>query len=263
MRDDDEQLRHYMPLLRRVLFLVAVLTAVPVILWTITAFVRGYVGPPQLPSYRPIAATASIQAPESAASSQDTDRRGQPPSAAQPPALSDLLPSSVQASAATTGMGGSSPTANNPLVGGRTAGGDAKPPANGPTIADLTPAAPTQADGKTIGSLADPATPDGAAQSTGALIVQQQPAAISPPANDPMPAAKPLAGPIPLPRHRPHNMAMAQISAPQTGVSQSGTLQAGVPVPRPRPDAAGPSVPVPETTPGPLDWLQGIFQQHQ
>ena len=45
MREDDEEFRHYVPLLRRIIILVAVITAVPVVLWTITAFVRTYVGP--------------------------------------------------------------------------------------------------------------------------------------------------------------------------------------------------------------------------
>ena len=44
MREDDDEFRHYVPLLRRIIILVAVITAVPVVLWTITAFVRTYVG---------------------------------------------------------------------------------------------------------------------------------------------------------------------------------------------------------------------------
>ena len=39
MREDDD-FRHYVPLLRRIIILVAVIIAVPVILWTITVFVR-------------------------------------------------------------------------------------------------------------------------------------------------------------------------------------------------------------------------------
>ena len=47
MREDDDEFRHYVPILRRIIILVAVITAVPVVLWTITAFVRTYVGPPK------------------------------------------------------------------------------------------------------------------------------------------------------------------------------------------------------------------------
>ncbi len=51
MRDDDD-IRLYMPVLQRIIILVAVIVAVPVVLWTITAFVRTYVGPPQLPTFQ-------------------------------------------------------------------------------------------------------------------------------------------------------------------------------------------------------------------
>ena len=64
---------HYVPLLRRIIILVAVITAVPVVLWTITAFVRTYVGPPRIPTFHQLAATEPIDA--SANSSPDADRR--------------------------------------------------------------------------------------------------------------------------------------------------------------------------------------------
>ena len=60
MREDDDEFRHYVPLLRRIIILVAVITAVPVVLWTITAFVRTYVGPPRIPTFHQLASSASI-----------------------------------------------------------------------------------------------------------------------------------------------------------------------------------------------------------
>jgi hypothetical protein len=72
MREDDS-LGHYVPILRRIVVLVAVIIAVPVILWTITAFVRTYVGPPHLPTFHQLASTASINAP-----STGTDSEGAP-----------------------------------------------------------------------------------------------------------------------------------------------------------------------------------------
>lgn len=51
MRDDDD-IRLYMPVLQRIIILVAVIIAVPVVMWTITALVRTYVGPPQLPTFQ-------------------------------------------------------------------------------------------------------------------------------------------------------------------------------------------------------------------
>ncbi|MGC1446766.1 MAG: hypothetical protein WA837_14970, partial [Xanthobacteraceae bacterium] len=56
MREHDEHIRLYTPILQRIIVLVAVIIAVPVVLWTITAFVRAYIGPPQLPTFRPMAA---------------------------------------------------------------------------------------------------------------------------------------------------------------------------------------------------------------
>ena len=56
MREHDDRIRLYTPILQRVIVLVAVIIAVPVVLWTITAFVRAYIGPPPLPTFRPMAA---------------------------------------------------------------------------------------------------------------------------------------------------------------------------------------------------------------
>src|SRR6516225_7309318 len=69
MREDDD-FRHYVPLLRRIIILVAVIIAVPVILWTITVFVRTYVGPPHMPTFHQLASTASINAPTASAGSE-------------------------------------------------------------------------------------------------------------------------------------------------------------------------------------------------
>ena len=59
MRDDNE-LVHYVPILRRIIVLVAVIIAVPVVLWTITLFVRAYVAPAKVPTFHQLAATASF-----------------------------------------------------------------------------------------------------------------------------------------------------------------------------------------------------------
>ena len=66
-------------------------------------------------------------------------------------------------------------------------------------------------------------------------------------AADTLPAAAPLSGPVPLPRHRPRNLDVAQLS---------------VPVPRPRPGAAGEAG---SDTSGanPLEWIRSIFQPQQ
>jgi hypothetical protein len=80
---EDDSLGHYVPVLRRIVVLVAVIIAVPVILWTITTFVRTYVGPPHLPTFHQLASTASINAPSAptvseGAPSQDAAGRSGP-----------------------------------------------------------------------------------------------------------------------------------------------------------------------------------------
>ena len=60
-----------------------------------------------------------------------------------------------------------------------------------------------------------------------------------------LPAGEPIAGPVPLPRHRPRYFAM---------------LQNGVPMPRPRPEGAGAAA---EGSATPLDWLQKLFTPQQ
>ena len=47
MRKYEDRVRPSV-VLRRIIIVVAVLTAVPVALWTVTAFVRAYVAPPKL-----------------------------------------------------------------------------------------------------------------------------------------------------------------------------------------------------------------------
>jgi hypothetical protein len=71
MREDD-RFRHVVPLLRRTIILVAVIIAVPVILWTITSFVRTYVGPPRVPTFHQLAATATMNAPAASTIPQAT-----------------------------------------------------------------------------------------------------------------------------------------------------------------------------------------------
>ena len=46
--DDDSNIQHYAPVLRRIIILVAVITAVPVMLWTITAFMQTYIAQPTI-----------------------------------------------------------------------------------------------------------------------------------------------------------------------------------------------------------------------
>jgi hypothetical protein len=55
----EENIRLYTPVLQRVIILAAVIIAVPVMMWTITTFVRSYVARPKLPALEHVASTVA------------------------------------------------------------------------------------------------------------------------------------------------------------------------------------------------------------
>ena len=242
MRNDDDHLRPYTPLVQRIIIVVAVLTAIPVILWAVTGFVNSYVGPTRAPTYRPMAITMPSEEAASAPAN---------PGAAQPVTRSDPLPSFSEAKASILD-GRGMPQAVNGQLGDRIVGGDNQASAGAPATGAAQPGL-------------QPVPRDDAAPSVGTFAAQQP----SEPSADDTPAAKPLSGPIPLPRHRPRHFAMAEPAAPSAGTpaggqaaSPKGPPKTAVPLPRSRPEAAGPAVATDAATPGPLDWIQGLFQQH-
>jgi hypothetical protein len=258
--DDGERFHRYVPLLRRLVILVAILTAVPVILWTITASVRTYVAPPKTPTFRPLTATASIDAAASA------------PADAAPPVrqarASDPLPSPIiEAPATPADARDAAPAAGKgPLLGDRPPDGDAgkplviapgsapsrppssapsSPPSSAPSASSAPAVATTRPDDADPQALPAPASDMAADETTPATgaLAPQSPAAGEPSA-DATAASEPLAEPVPMPRRRPRYFAMVE-----------------VPMPRARPEAAGPSAA--QVKAGPFDWLRKIFQPQQ
>jgi hypothetical protein len=210
MRDVDEHIQLYVPLLRRIVVLVAVIIAVPVVLWTITAFVRTYVAPPKVPTFRSLAGQTFTEAAQNAAAQPGSPRSLAPaqPKAADPAPI-------VEARATTSDTNSDAPRGAYP-------GGSSQPAApSGATAAP--PAGP-------------PAMP--AAARTAALTAT--PAMAAPPSStdDDLPAAGPITGRVPLPPHRPRLFAMA----PTTTLAQ--TAASGIPVPRDRPVSAPDPTPV-------------------
>lgn len=249
---NEDQFRNYFPLMRRVIMLVAVLTAVPVILWTITVFVRGYFGPPKIAAARPLAAVVSVEEPATpAVASQDAAAR--PPSMPQQAKVVDAPPF-VEARAAATDARTQTPAAKGGSIWDRQ-GNDAGPPPNAPSAAMVAAPAPAAGDQRAVDRRAAaqtvpavPAMPDASTQNTGTLAAQD-PAETEQQqqtADTALPAAEPIAGTVPLPRHRPRYFAM---------------LQNGVPMPRPRPEAAGSTASEGSATP--LGWLQKLFTPQQ
>ncbi len=242
MREDNDHSQHYVPLLRRIVILVAVLAAIPVILWSITVFVRSYVAQPKGPTFRQLAATPTI--PLRRTASENLDTGGQPSPASDPSRLSDPSSATVAAAVSAADARDASAAPKGPLLGDRPASGGANTP-TASKMDDTSSVVP--ADPKATDMVAAAAPPDGAAANTDALVAQQPAVSINPPV-DALPAAEPLSGPIPLPPHRPRLVAMAQMTP------------TSVPMPRPRPDSAGPAA-SDSTTTGPLDWLQNVFHK--
>jgi hypothetical protein len=316
MHEYDDQVRPYV-VLRRIIIVVAVLTAVPVALWTVTGFVRTYVGPPKLPTFRQLATTAAEQQESTGATRAAGDQplwqavttfvhahvavpqlpsvgqltatlMGDPnakpaasdrtrPAAeqARPPAPSPLT---VEARATATDardLSGSSkePPANDVNVPANTTKiTDASPTPMIAKSADMPVTIPVSAQAAdTSRSLSKPdatapnAWPPAPQQNTTSqtnapwppaqqthptktLSPAAQTAAADESATDVISAKQPLTGRIPLPRRRPSDLAMVQITA------------ANVPMPRPRPELAGSAAPS-ETATGvrPLDFLSNLF----
>ena len=87
MRDDEDNIRQYLPVLRRIIILVAVLTAIPVVMWTATAFVRSHVSAPRPPALQPMAIAPSSAPADTtvvAASDQPPTQSANTAQAAQP-----------------------------------------------------------------------------------------------------------------------------------------------------------------------------------
>ena len=247
MRQDDEEFGPYVPLLRRIIILVAVITAVPVILWTITAFVRAYVAPAKLPTFHQLAATVSnkTEAPPTSDAANISDPPATPETkiaenGAFPAPKGDRVAESEAAAPAAMKVA-SAPA----IVPVSPKGAEVFPPpqpmppaANdaGPNTAMLavTPAMP-------------PAPPPLAAAMPSPDAAAS--AAATDQAADALPASAPLSGPIPLPRHRPRDLGAERIA---------DMSPANVPVPRPRPDAAGAAA-SPEDGSSPLGFIQNLF----
>jgi hypothetical protein len=248
MPEDDDNIRIYAPLVRRIIILVAVIISVPVALWSITAFMRTYVAPPKVPTFRPISMATSSPPPSNVAV---ITASAAPATVAPVDATPSQSSAPVIEAKATIANGmpaapvvGPSGALGNQLNGGSTiaaAGsaniGGATPQAAGapPSAAAAPVVASTASDG--IGQSSD------ASSSTGTLPAAQMQVAATDQDSADLPAADPITGPIPLPHARPRYLVMAGM---------------GVPMPRPRPAAVS-DADSPPSQDGPLHWLGNIF----
>jgi hypothetical protein len=186
MRFDDDHSQSFGPVLRRIAILAVIITAVPVMLWSITAFMRTFVAQPVIPSPRPLAAADTANAAPAAASSVST-----PTSA---PVVEARATATDARGADANQLSDSAP----PTTTASLAPAPAAPTRN-------APAAPQTADQAAANSANSP-WPD-PAQAIGGQ--QSQSAASNDDSADTSAASPPLTGPIPLPPHRPKVLAMA------------------------------------------------------
>jgi hypothetical protein len=245
---DDENIRLYTPVFQRVIILAAVIIAVPVLMWTITTFVRSYVARPKLPALEHVASTnmpARITANSPA-----------PPGSA-PSAADQSAPQPVGGSSASNALASPAPdTANGPPAASlRTTLAQTPSPAIAAPAATATSDASTANPGTaSVGSVprppqvarsADNAASTSAPSSSDRGIAWPNPNTTSPPdfaatrlpppppppppartaAAEVLPPDEPIRGPVPLPRQRPDIFAVAAAAA------ASGP----VPMPRARP----------------------------
>ena len=241
MREDDD-FGHYVPILRRIIILVAVITAVPVVLWTITAFVRAYVVPVKVPTFHQLASTASINTSANSTSPKPGDRPAaaaeqtkssdpQPTLTGQKPALADAGDSPATPKGTVTGRSRSRRSCSTISRRRRAVGCHEN---GGPIHCRAGHTAMARAP-STTGALPVPGVSGGAAPNPAvALAAQQPPPSAGEPAAETLTPAAPLTGLVPLPRQRPRDAGSVRIA---------DMAPSSIPVPRPRPDAAGPAAP--------------------
>jgi hypothetical protein len=202
--DEDDYIRRYAPFWRRVIIPVAVIIVVPVMMWTITIFIRSYVGP-KTPTLHLTLTEPLPPKPQAA-------------QRAPAPLLTDA--------ARTAGDGlASLPDPNSGSLRGPLAlpPGDAPPPAASPTgPAETTPNAPAVASGEAA------AVTDSAQSAATAETASGE--AVTPVQRDRLTATGPATGsiapvgPVPLPRVRPVDAPVDTPPVPSSPLSGSPLL---------------------------------------
>jgi hypothetical protein len=259
---DDDHIRLYTPVVQRVVILAAVVIAVPIVMWTITTFVRSYVARPKVPALEHVA-SMNTRVPAIAAASPNpvpppANQSAIPQADAAPtgdgpgPAVELRKTSLPDASLSSTAASGSSgaPSAITATTTGDVSAGNSTTAAIPP--APRVPQSPRSADN--VASASTPSSsdrgiawPNPNATSAPDFGASRLPPPPPPPrmaAAEVVPAEEPIRGPIPLPRHRPSILAMIASSpaasnpaASSPGVS-SPAASGAVPLPRIRPSDA-------------------------
>ena len=221
MREDDDEIGLYVGLLGRIIILFAVIIAVPVVLWTVTAVLRNQAPLPKVSTFHSLLATASTNAPGRATVAEPSQQQFAPRQAK----MADTEEARATEGAAPKGplLGGHPPDANAPAPSA------AQMATPGALAALSNSATPMPVEGA-HGLLPPLAPNDGAPAGTTGAVTPMQRAPATEGEADALSASAPLSGPIRLPRPRPHDAGT---------VRRADTTLSNVPMPRPRPPAAG------------------------
>ena len=206
MREDE--IGHYVRLWSRIVIVCAVIIAVPVILWTITAFVRNQ------PKLSTLLATASINTPGRTTIAEPTQQQSTPRQASDP-----------QEAGAPERAAPEEPLVVDHPPDASSAAPSMAQMADTSSASSATPMVAEGAHG-----MQPPLTANDGAAGRADAVAPMQPAPAAEGEADVLSGSAPLPGPIRLPRPRPHDAGTVRTADP--------TLSR-VPMPRPRPVAGG------------------------
>jgi len=287
-----------MTVMRRIIILVAVVAAVPVVMWSVTGLVRSYLGVPQTPFIQTtMTASPVATAPDQTATVASTDNSSVAPPEDSKTTQVPTAPSVNAASNAPTGNGNGAAQAITITSSVTPATSSVTPAVTAPVAppAPKTAAAPKSAAASKSAAVppakmamsnpatspppnptpaaappAPAATPDSIwpAPPT-ASATPEPPAAPSAPAGTPndIGSTPSVAAAAPEPPIAPSADALPQsdpiagrVPLPRKRPSSFVIAQGGIPLPRPRPMAVA-AVPNADETPGsPFDWLRNLFR---
>jgi hypothetical protein len=225
--------------LRRVIILVAVIIAVPVMMWTITIFIRsyvpGHVGRPR--ASEALLTDAGRTAGDGLASLPDRSLKGPlalPAVDAPPPAASPTGPAETAPNAPAAASGGAAPVTETAPNAPATASGEAAP------ITETAPNAPAAESGEAA-AVTDSARSAATAETASSEAVSPEAIRGSIPLQrDRLTATGSMAyvGPIPLPRVRPVDAPVDTPPVPSLPLSDSPLLAHPAPYSGPGSDSA-------------------------
>ena len=206
MRYDDDHSQSFGPVLRRIAILAVIIAAVPVMLWSITAFMHTYVAQPVIPSARPLALVASPNAASAPSADNNAPARAGAPVVEARATATDARGLDTDGKSDQLSDGAApaqTPTGTTASIG--------PVPAAPISAASNAPQATNRTAANSSGNPANSPWPD-PSQAIGGQPLQT--ATSGGDSSDALPASAPLVGPIPLPPHRPKVLAMADGPVP-------------------------------------------------